>query len=180
MDERGRPRRSILGILLPLAFVVAIVAAVAGYLGVPDIQRQVNDAIASVKRQLMPELSDVTPTASTSTRDVLDGNLLTWWQGDGDQPGLNLRFSPAVDLGVLGVHGGANADDFPSFRRPTRLRLTPEGGDPVTIELADTRDFQSFRIDLRGVTRLRVQVLESRGPAGAPVAIRELEFQEIR
>jgi hypothetical protein len=180
MDERGRPRRSLLGILLPVAVVVAIVAAVGAYVGVPDVQRQVNDTVAGLKRQLMPELSDVTPTAGASTRDVLDGNLLTWWEGEGDQPGLNLRFSPAVDLGVRGIHGGANGDDFPSFRRPIQLRLTPEGGDPVTLDLADTRDFQSFRIDLRDVARLRVQVLDSRGPANAPVAIRELEFQEVR
>lgn len=180
MEERGRPRRSILGLLLAFAVLVAVIAAVGAYVGVPDIQRQVNDSIAGLKRQLLPELTDVTPTAGTATRDVLDGNLLTWWGGEGEQPGLNLRFSPAVDLGVIGITSGANGDDFPAFRRPSKVRLTPEGGDPITLDLADTREFQSFRIDLRDVARLRVQVLEARGPAGAPVAIRELEFQEVR
>jgi hypothetical protein len=180
MEERGRPRRSLLGILLPLAVVVAIVAAVAAYVAVPDIQRQVGDAIAGIKRQLMPELADVTPTGGASTQDVLDGNLVTWWEGEGDQPGLTLRFAPPVDLGAVGVTSGANGDDFARFRRPTRIELRPEGGDPVTIDLDDTREFQSRRIDLRDVGRLRVQVLEARGPAGAPVAIRELEFKEVR
>ena len=85
-----------------------------------------------------------------------------------------------MDLGAVGVTSGANGDDFASFRRPTRIELRPEGGDPVTIDLDDTREFQSRRIDLRDVGRLRVQVLEARGPAGAPVAIRELEFKEVR
>lgn len=180
MEERGRPRRSILGILLPLAVVVVIVAAVGAYVGVPAVQRQVNDTIGGLKRQFLPELADVTPTAGASAVDAIDGNLVTWWEGVGDQPGLTLRFNPAVDLGALGITAGANGDDFPTFRRPTRIRLAPEDGDPVTLDLADTREFQSFRIDLRDVGRLRVQVLESRGPRGAPVAIRELQFQEVR
>ncbi len=180
MAERGRPRRSIVGILVPLAVVVAIVAAVTSYVAVPDIQRQVNDTVAGLKRQFLPQLADVTPTAGASAVDAIDGNLLTWWEGGGDQPGLTLRFNPAVDLGALGITAGANGDDFPTFRRPTQIRLVPEDGDPVTLDLADTRDFQSFRIDLRDVARLRVQVLESRGPGGAPVAIRELQFQEVR
>lgn len=180
MEQRGRPRRSILGVLLPLAVVVAIVAAVGAYVGVPDVQRQVNDAIAGLRRQFLPELADVTPTAGANAVDAIDGNLLTWWEGRGDQPGLTLRFAPAVDLGALGITAGANGDDFPRFRRPIRIRLAPEGGDPVTLEIADSREFQSFRIDLRDVGRLRVQVLESRGPGGAPVAVRELQFQEVR
>jgi hypothetical protein len=180
MEERGRPRRSILGILLPLAVLVALVAAVAGYLGVPDIQRQVNDTISGLKRQLMPELADVTPTGGATAQVVLDGNLLTWWEGEGDRPGLIVRFSPAVDLGAIGITSGANGDDFASFRRPTRIELRPEGGDPVTLDLDDSRDFQSRRIDIRDVGRLRIQVLETRGPANAPVAIRELEFKEVR
>jgi hypothetical protein len=180
MEERGRPRRSILGILLPVAVLVAIIAAVGAYVAVPDVRSQVDGTVADLKRQLMPELSDVTPTGGASTDAVRDGNLVTWWEGEGDQPGFNLRFAPAVDLGVIGITSGANGDDFAAFRRPSRIRLTPEDGQPVTLDLADTRDFQSFRIDLRDVARLRVQVLESRGPAGAPVAIRELEFKEVR
>lgn len=180
MAERGRPRRSVLGILLPLAVGVGVVAAVASYVAVPDVQRRVNDTIGSLKRQFMPELTDVTPNAGASAVDAIDGNLVTWWEGDGEQPGLTLRFSPAVDLGGFGITSGANGDDFPAFRRPAQIRLTPEDGDPVTLDLADTRDFQSFRVDLRDVGRLRVQVLRARGPKGAPVAIRELQFQQIR
>jgi hypothetical protein len=180
MEERGRPRRSILGILLPLAVVIAIVAAVAAYVGVPDVQRQVNDTVAGLKRQFLPEFTDVTPTGGPRTQDLLDGNLATWWEGEGDAPGLTLRFAPAVDLGVIGVTSGANDDDFPVFRRPARVRLTPQAGGPVTLDLADTREFQSVRIDLRDVTRLRIEVLDARGPEGAPVAIRELEFKELR
>ncbi len=180
MDERGRPRRSILGIVLPLVVLVAIGTAVGAYLGVPSVQRQVNDTITGLKRQFLPELADVTPTGGASTEDLIDGNVATWWEGEGDQPGLTLRFAPAADLSVIGVTSGANDADFAKLRRPTRIRLTPQSGDPVTLDLADTRDFQSFRIDLPDVTRLRLQVLAASGPKDAPVAIRELEFKVLR
>jgi hypothetical protein len=180
MEERGRPRRSILGILLPLAVVVAIVAAVAAYVGISDVQRQVNGSIADLRRQFLPEFTDVTPTGGPRTQALLDGNLASWWEGEGDEPSLTLRFAPAVDLGVVGVTSGANDDDFPVFRRPARIRLTTQSGEAVTLDLADTREFQSLRVDLRDVTRLRLQVLDARGPEEAPVAIRELEFKELR
>ncbi len=181
MEERGRPRRSILGALLPLAVIVAIVAAVGAYVGVPDVQRQVNETIAGLKRQFLPELADVTPVANNgNVRNVIDRNTATWWEGDGDQPSLRLRFAPAVDLGAIIITNGANGDDFPRLRRPSRLRLTADGGASVTIDVEDATDFRSHRIDLRDVSQLRVQVLEARGPVDAPVAIRDLEFQEIR
>ncbi|MET0771477.1 MAG: hypothetical protein ABWZ82_00210 [Candidatus Limnocylindrales bacterium] len=181
MEERGRPRRSVLGILLPLAVLVAIVAAVGAYVAVPDVQRQVNETIGGLRRQLMPDLEDVTPVAnSTNVRNVIDRNKATWWEGDGDQPSIRLRFAPAVDLGAMIITNGANGDDFPRFRRPSRIRLTAEGGSSVTLDIEDATEFRAHRIDLRDVSQLRVQVLETRGPADAPVAIRDLEFQELR
>jgi hypothetical protein len=181
MEERGRPRRSILGVLLPLAVVVAIIAAVGAYIGVPDVQRQVNETVAGLKRQFLPELADVTPVANNANvRNVIDRNKLTWWEGDGDEPSLRLRFAPEVDLGAIIITNGANGDDFPRFRRPSRLRFTADGGASVTLDVEDATDFRSHRIDLRDVSQLRIQVLETRGPAGAPVAIRDLEFQEVR
>jgi hypothetical protein len=181
MEERGRPRRSVVGVLLPLVVLVAIVAAVGAYVGVPDVQRQVNETVAGLKRQFLPELADVTPVANNANvRSVIDRNKLTWWEGDGDQPSLRLRFAPAVDLGSIGVTNGANDDDFPRFRRPSRIRLTADGGASVTLDIEDAIDFRAHRIDLRDVSQLRVQVLETRGPTDAPVAIRDLEFKEIR
>jgi hypothetical protein len=181
MEERGRPRRSILGIVLPLAVVIAVIAAVGAYAGVPDVQRQVNETISGLKRQFLPELATVTPVASdANVRNVIDLNTATWWEGDGDQPSFRLRFAPTVDLGAIIITNGANGDDFPRFRRPSRLRLSAEGGSSVTLDIEDATEFRAHRIDLRDVSQLRVQVLETRGPADAPVAIRDLEFQEIR
>jgi hypothetical protein len=181
MEERGRPRRSLLGILLPLAVLVAIVASVAAYVGVPDVQRQVNGTIADLRRQLMPELAAVTPvTSNANVRDVIDGNTLTWWKGEGEEPSFRLTFAPPVDLGAMIITNGADGDDFPRFRRPSRLRLIAEGGSEVTLDVEDATEFRVHRFDLRDVSRLRIQVLETRGPEDAAVAIRDLEFQEVR
>jgi hypothetical protein len=169
------------GILLALALLIAVVAAVAAYVGVPDVQRQVNGTVTDLRRQLMPELADVTPVAnSANVRNIIDRNKATWWEGGDDQPSFRLRFAPTVDLGALIITNGANGDDFPRFRRPSRLRLTSEGGSSVTLDVEDATDFRAHRIDLRDVSQLRIQILETRGPADAPVAIRDLEFQEIR
>ncbi|MFN8518213.1 MAG: hypothetical protein U0667_02220 [Chloroflexota bacterium] len=177
MAERGRPRRPILGYLVGFALLALIVGAIGSYVAVPDVHDQVDRTVADLKRQLMPELSDVHPSASN---DAVDDDKGSWWTGEGSEPDMTLRFRPAVDLGGLVVHGGANQDAFLEFRRPLRLRL--EAGDQsVTVDLADTSDAQTMRIDLRDVSRLRVIVEEATGtPRDAPVAIRELEFKEVR
>jgi hypothetical protein len=179
MAERGRPRRSILGILIPLALVVAVVAAVGSYAAVPDVRRQVDRTISDLRRQFLPELVEVHPSAAAAALPAIDGDPGTSWKAGGAQPGLTVRFGPAVDLGSIGVIGGADGEEFVLFRRPLRLRL--ESGDQsVTVDLDDMREFQSRRIDLRDVTRLRVIVENATQPRDAQVAIRELEFWEIR
>ncbi len=181
MAERGRPRRNYLGYLVSFTLLALIVGAVGGYVAVPEVQRQVNATIDDLRRQVMPDLADVTPVArNENVGSLLDRNLATWWEGEGERPALTLRFDPAVDLGNLGVTNGANGDEFPRFRRPLRLRLVADDGQPVIVDLDDTADFQSRRIDLRDVSQLRVMVETTTGPADAPVAIRDLEFKTIR
>ncbi|MEZ4597563.1 MAG: zinc ribbon domain-containing protein [Chloroflexota bacterium] len=177
MAERGRPGRPVLAYLVTFGLMALILAAIGSYVAVPDVREQVDRTVTGLKRQLMPELADVHPSASNA---AVDDDKATWWTGRGDDPGMTLRFSPAVDLGALVVHGGAGAEDFLQFRRPLRLRLVA-GDQSATVDLADASDPQSKRIDLRGVSRLRVVVEEATGtPQGAPIAIRELEFKEVR
>jgi hypothetical protein len=181
MAERGRPRRPILGYLVSFALLAIILGAIGSYVAVPDVRAQVDTTIADLRRQYLPELVDVTPVArSEAVGRVIDRNLVTWWEGDGDRPSLVLRFDPPVDLGNIGVSSGANGDEFPDFRRPLQLRLEAGDAPAVTVDLDDTATFQPRGIDLRDVSQLRVTVLSSTGPARAPVAIRDLEFKAVR
>lgn len=163
--------------LVTFGLMALILGAAASYLAVPDVRDQVDRAVGDLKRQLMPELADVHPSASNA---AVDDDKGSWWSGSGSEPAMTLRFRPTVDLGGLVVHGGADTAEFLEFRRPLRLRL--EAGDQsVTVDLADTSDPQTMRIDLRDVSRLRVIVEEATGtPRDAPIAIRELEFKEVR
>jgi hypothetical protein len=176
MAERGRPGRPVLAYVVTFGLMALVLGANGSYVAVPDVHDQVDRTVADLKRQLMPELSDVHPSASN---DAVDDDKGSWWTGDGDDPGMTLRFSPVVDLGGLVVHGGAADDEFLRFRRPLRLRLVA-GDQSMTVDLADTSDPQTMRIDLRDVSRLRVTVEDATGtPRDAPVAIRELEFKEV-
>ncbi len=177
------PRTSVSGLLgrvLPFAVVILIMGVIGSYFVVPDVQLQVNRTIAQLKRQFLPDLVDVTPVARNEALKAVDGNLVTWWESDDDRPGLTLRFDPPADLGNLIVTGGANADEFPTHRRPLELDLEVDGEVGATLQLADTKEPQSQRIDLRDVAQLRIVVTSMTGPNNAPVAIRELEFKAIR
>jgi hypothetical protein len=177
------PRMTVSGLLarvLPFAVVILIMGVIGSYLVVPDVQLEVNRTIAQLKRQFLPDLVDVTPVARNEALKAVDRNRVTWWQGEGDRPALNLRFDPPVDLGNIIVTGGANADDFPTHRRPLKLDLVVDGEVAATLQLADSNEPQSQRIDVPDVAQLRVVVTDMTGPNNAPVAIRELEFKAIR
>ena len=79
---------------------------------------QVNRTVAQLRRQFLPDFSDVTPVARArlGRHRQQPGDLVA----GGRRPALaDLRFDPPVDLGAIGVHSGAaNADDFPTLRRP--------------------------------------------------------------
>ena len=98
----------------------------------------------------------------------------------GNKPAITLHFDPAVDLGNLIVTSGANGDDFAALRRPLALDMVVNGKTHAPLTLADSRDPQSQRIDLKDVSDLKLVVTDSTGPDGEPVAIRELEFKAIR
>ncbi len=180
MADPGTTVSSLLSRVLPFAIVVVIMGVIGSYFVVPDVQLEVNRTVAQLKRQFLPDLVDVTPVARNEALKAVDGNLATWWEGDGAAPALTLRFDPAVDLGNLIVTGGANADEFPTSRRPLALDFVVNGDGAGTLALADSKEAQSQRIDLSDVSQLRIVVTDSTGPEGAPVAIRELEFKAIR
>jgi hypothetical protein len=182
-QSMAEPRTTVSGLLgrvLPFAVVVIIMGVIGSYLVVPDVQLEVNRTVAQLKRQFLPDLVDVTPVARNEALRAVDGNLVTWWESDEERPTLTLRFDPPVDLGNLIVTAGANADDFPTHRRPLALDLVVDGEVGATLQLADSKEPQSQRIDLRDVGQLRIVVTGMTGPNGAPVAIRELEFKAIR
>ena len=85
-----------------------------------------------------------------------------------------------MDLGNIIVTSGANGDAFAAMRRPLALDMVVNGKTHTPLTLADSRDPQSQRIDLRNVSDLKLVVSDSTGPDAQPVAIRELEFKAIR
>jgi len=171
---------SLLGRVLPFAIVVVIMGAIGSYFVMPDIHGSVDRTIAQVKRQFLPDLVSVTPVATGRSFDAIDGNTATAWQGAGSKPAITLHFDPAVDLGNIIVTSGANGDAFAAMRRPLALDMVVNGKTHTPLTLADSRDPQSQRIDLRNVSDLKLVVSDSTGPDAQPVAIRELEFKAIR
>lgn len=180
MADPGTSISGLLGKVLPFVIVVAIMGAVGSYFVLPDIHRQVDTAVAQLKRQFLPDLVPVTPSATGSVTRLLDRDLNTDWESSSTKPSFTLHFDPAVDLGNIIVSNGATAADYAAKRRALALDLVVDGTTHTALTLTDGPEPQSQRIDLRDVSDLRIVVTQSTGPDGAPVAIRDLEFSAIR
>ena len=88
---------------------------------------------------------------------------------------LRLAFAAPVDLGAVIIRAGVPKEQFVEFRRPATLELV-SGENRQVIELEDVPTAQELYFDLRGVTELEVRVTQARGPAGAAIAISEMEL----
>ena len=172
-----------------LALVVA--AGIFGYVGIPSFQKYVNEAtgggipgiVNSLKRIVSPTLVPVRPTTVKASSEVKnhEGRLAfdtftnTDWQATGTSPTLTITFKTPVDLGAVIVHSGS-ADKFVDFRRPATLLLTYSDGTSATLTLKDAHDPQTMDLSASKVDSVEIKVVDTNGPADAPISLSELEF----
>ena len=187
-----RPRRrSPLGRILGIAFLLIFAVGLVGYAVLPGVRNTVNGAVGGVvdqvRRIVAPELTPVNPTGATATAQVggheavraIDGFTNTFWAADittTPQPTLTLTFERPADIARVLITSGA-AGNFEGQPRPRQIRLTFSDGSVSEIELRDEAEPQSHDVGARQVTSANVQVLSVYGGLeGSAVSITEIEF----
>ena len=174
-----------------LALGLIVVLGIVGYVGVPSVQKFVNEAtgggipaiVDNIRRIISPSLEPVRPTDVTASDEIkghegriaFDTFTNTDWQANAAAPSLTITFKTPVDLGAVIVHSGS-ADKFVDLRRPATLELAFSDGTSTTISLKDEHDPQTFDLSASKVESVKITITETNGPGDAPVSLSELEF----
>jgi hypothetical protein len=178
----------LLGIFVAIGFL--------GYIGIPSVHGMIDGALSggpqhildNVRKAIAPTPQIVTPTSVTSGDPAADVKnhppALVWdkatntdWQTTSKTPSLTVTFKDKIDLMFVLVYPG-NSAKFVDFQRPSKLEIDFPDGTSQVIELADTKDKQSFAVAKDGIDSLVIKVLDTNGPATAPISISELEFNK--
>ncbi|HEY0639601.1 MAG TPA: zinc ribbon domain-containing protein [Pseudonocardiaceae bacterium] len=174
------------------ALTILLVLGLLGYAVVPTVRGQVNSAARSAwsgaRSVVAPRDVPVRPPTVVSAGERAEhpaahANDLadtTYWSAPRvePQPPLVFTFDRPVELRQLIVINGAGVD-FRRLHRAERLHLVFSTGRTADLQLLDSPDRQTLKLDSGpGVTEVEVHVLSTYPPAdpAADVAITELEF----
>jgi hypothetical protein len=141
--------------------------------------------IDDIRRQVAPryQIEAVVAFDASSAEDehparyAFDRKAVTWWSSREAAPTLRATFAAPVDLGALIIQAGVEAE-FVDYRRPATLEVTAlDTGETYTVELEDVGTEQSFRdVNLDGTAEVEFKVTATRGDAGLPLAISEIQI----
>jgi hypothetical protein len=177
--------------LIKGGIVVLVALGIIGLVVIPSWRNAVVDgatgAVTQVRRLIAPSLEIVHPTTAQATSQLEEhsaGRLIdtftnTDWRTSEGTPSITLTFQEPIDLGAIYVHNGAAAE-FLDLRRPSRIELHFADGSVKELDLVDDHEPHPFTVEANGIDQVEIRVIESNGPAGAPLAISEIEFFRSR
>ncbi|TQM83943.1 hypothetical protein FHX81_6377 [Saccharothrix saharensis] len=188
----GAVRRRI-GQVLRWSFVVALLTAVGAYGLVPSFRSLINSRattiVHSIEDVFGTDLTPVRPTTITATAAspdhppalAFDNATNTFWLAPVTPrpPALVLDFGREVDLREAIVRVGDPAD-LQAAHRPGKLHLVYPTGRTFDVDLADTPDPQTVRLE--GVaSTVEVHVVEWHNSLrGTEIALAEIELFAVR
>ena len=198
-EAGSRPRRRTgtvrrrVGRVLRWSFIAALLTAVGAYGLVPSFRGLVNTHAASVVRDVrgvfVTDLTPVRPTGIAATAEspdhppalAFDNATNTFWLAPVQPrpPALVLDFGREVDLREAIVRVG-NPDDLQAAHRPKKLHLVYPTGRTFDVDIADTPDPQTVKVEGKA-TSVEVHVVEWHGSLrGNEIALAEIEFFAVR
>jgi hypothetical protein len=180
--------------VLPILGVM-LVAAVAAYLLIPSLHKQVDQTARSwyhaAKVTIAPSTVPIRPVSVTASSQVkgheaqlaVDTYTDTYWQVDLRQdphPVLTLTFSGPADL-VYAYFTNGPADKYAEQARPKLLHIIYSDGSSQDITLPDRHDQYGVELHARGVTWMKIQVMSvydatGSGPNSKFMALAEIEL----
>jgi hypothetical protein len=176
--------------------LASVAILVAGYAG--PWRRPINDKVISgyqaARRTLHPTLNPVIPDraeASSALPDrpamaAIDQLTNTHWSEAAPDEGfgqfLTVIFPEPTDVDKIGVYSGAQdkPESFLAQPRPMSLEFTfLPGGVPRSILLESVTDFQSFDVEARDVTSVKIKIVtvyHALNDSGKDCSITEIQF----
>jgi hypothetical protein len=180
MGRAGSKRRAIsLPRVLLMLVALGVIAALVGYVLVPDVRQRVDSAVGDVRRMF--------DTFSNPGTQALDDDIATYWLADpsGETPSVNVNFGDTINLVSVTFHSGAGTgDDFSRYGRPRTVEFRfPGGGSPVRVVLRDDPAAQEHPLEVDSVRTIELRIVDFYGADadGEPlIALREVEFTSRR
>jgi hypothetical protein len=185
-----RPKRKRRHFPLRLVSFLAVLGVLGGaaYVGWESVRA----AVARAQDELMDGnilAQDMTASSSAPSRDpklTIDRNTGNSWAaavpGNTSDQYLDAWFEKPFRLSYIFISGGASdaPEAFAKERWPIKIEVVvsrPDGQSTAgPFELDDEASKQSFYVGLDVATSVRIKILESKGPEGAPVAVAEVQF----
>jgi ribosomal protein L40E len=182
-----RKQRRVSAGTVSLVTVMGLFAG-AAYVGRDVIVAAVLRAVDEILEKPIPA-QKMTASNFAPGRDpdrARDGSAVDSWASDGpgDARGayLEASFDRSFRLTYVVIDGGASSvrEDFDKERRPAKVEIIAfrnDGSQPtLTVDLADVSASQYFYFGADGVTNVRLNILETKGPPGARVSVAEVRF----
>jgi hypothetical protein len=180
--------------VLPILGVV-LVAAVAAYLLIPSLHKQVDQTAKSwyhtAKVTVAPSTAPVRPVSVTASSEVRghpaqlasDTYSDTYWAVDltkDPHPILTLTFAGPTDL-VYAWFTNGTAEKYTEQPRPKNLHITYSDGSSQDVTLLDKHDAYGVELHARNVTWMKIQVMSvydatGSGPNSKIMALAEIEL----
>ncbi len=177
--------------------LLAVVGMVLAYLG--PLRNPINSEISRVKAAISNRLSlkyvNIYPVSARATSSLaafpatnaIDGLSTTYWAAkpsanSGVGQSITMTFSPATRLDKIGFIIGANDTpaDYTSEPRPSKVKVTFNNGKPVTYNLVDSSNFQSFTLLRTNVSKVTITIQSVYlSPLGKSVSVAEVLFYKL-
>jgi hypothetical protein len=178
--------------------LLAVLGVVAFVLAVQPVRTALAHHVAGwsqdVHRAIVPSFEPVNARRASATAEsplhpaslTIDGLKNTYWTAPtpgGRLPTLRITFPGYVSFDAIGFTPAAYEDprQFLAQPRVHELRLTLSNGRTADLAMQNSRDFQPFEVEARGVSYVDIQIRSVfEGQHGDTIALAEVEFFEKR
>ncbi|MCU1517887.1 MAG: hypothetical protein JWQ75_2608 [Pseudarthrobacter sp.] len=180
-----KPRRVPAG-AVSLLTVTGLFAGVA-YAGRDVIARSVMRGVDEIREEAIPAQTKTssTPAGGREADKAFDGTVRSWASDGSFEPGadyLEAGFERPFRLTYVVITCVAPSADRSTLteQRPTKVEIVATRGDgqgsSLTVVIPDVSGSKSFYFGADGISTVRLNILETTGPAGASVSVADVQF----
>lgn len=199
VQQRGvRPPRRPQARRLMSPRTVIVILGILSLLGVSvsplraKIEKPIQSWISGLRQHATVTYVNLSPVSAIASSAApghpaslaIDGPASTYWLTGGDSgvgASITIRFAGPVSITKIGILSGEPGGSYFTQGRPENVTVTGSAGRPEFITFTDQSGFETQTVALHDVTSVTLTITsEYDGQQGQSVAIRELQFSELR